>query len=466
MNSNFPLLSVVVPLYNSQSYMKETIQSIIGQTLGFRDNIQLILIDDGSTDGSASIAKEYQSEYPDNILYKYKENGGVSSARNAGFSFAEGKYVTFCDSDDRWSADSFKNMISLFEDHYDEINLVTARIMTFGSKESDHPLNFKYDETRVIDLKKEPYYVQSTMGNVIFKRSVLAEVPFDVNVNLLEDTLLNTQILMKDMKYGVVAEACYYYRKYDDDRSLSSWNHTNAKWYLDVPKQVFFPLLEKSCELYGKPDIYTQSVIAYFLRWRVITNEIHDTLSDDQLKEYTDIYRDLLQKIDDTVIASVYGLKNYQRNFMLKMKYGEDLFTISDYDSGAFKLGDIIVFNAKSKGLARITSVRSSLFKTSITGKSTISLSQGKCTLHAEDLSGREIPVEMTEKKELDMYAFTGECIYRGYTFTFDLPKKEKGRFRIYTKIAGKDEKFYCEVSFSSKINGSYDPDTNITEIR
>ena len=94
--------SIIIPVYNVEQYLAETLESVINQTIGFEDNIQIILVNDGSPDNSESICLQYRDKYPDNIVYVKKENGGVSSARNEGIPYAEGKYVNFLDSDDCW----------------------------------------------------------------------------------------------------------------------------------------------------------------------------------------------------------------------------------------------------------------------------------------------------------------------------------------------------------------------------
>ena len=96
------IISVVIPVYNVERYLAETLDSVIGQSLGFEKNIQIILVNDGSPDNSEEICLKYQNRFPDNIVYVKKENGGVSSARNEGIEYIKGKYVNFLDSDDCW----------------------------------------------------------------------------------------------------------------------------------------------------------------------------------------------------------------------------------------------------------------------------------------------------------------------------------------------------------------------------
>ena len=102
--------SVIIPVYNVEEYLEETIKSIVNQSLSFTKYIQIILINDGSNDESGKICQKYSGMYPDNIIYISKENGGVSSARNAGLDIASGKIINFCDSDDYFSYDALEKV--------------------------------------------------------------------------------------------------------------------------------------------------------------------------------------------------------------------------------------------------------------------------------------------------------------------------------------------------------------------
>lgn len=73
--------SVIIPIYNTGDYLRQTLDSVINQTVGFTDNIQLILVNDGSTDSSGAICEEYRNRYPGNIVYVNQANAGVSAAR-------------------------------------------------------------------------------------------------------------------------------------------------------------------------------------------------------------------------------------------------------------------------------------------------------------------------------------------------------------------------------------------------
>lgn len=102
-----PKVSIIVPIYNVEKYLKKCIDSLVGQTL---EDIQIILVNDGSTDSSRKIAKEYAEKYPQKILYLEKENGGLSDARNYGIPYATGEYIAFLDSDDYIETNAYEEM--------------------------------------------------------------------------------------------------------------------------------------------------------------------------------------------------------------------------------------------------------------------------------------------------------------------------------------------------------------------
>lgn len=107
-----PKVSVIVPFYNVENYIDKCIQSIINQSL---KDIEIILVNDGSEDGSEKIAKGYLEKYPDKIIYVEKENGGLGDARNYGMPYANGKYIAFVDSDDYIEPNMYEEMLKTAE---------------------------------------------------------------------------------------------------------------------------------------------------------------------------------------------------------------------------------------------------------------------------------------------------------------------------------------------------------------
>ena len=100
-------VSVIVPIYNVEKYLPKCLDSLVNQTL---EDIEIILVNDGSLDNSGKIANEYSKKHKDKIIYLEKENGGLSDARNYGIPYATGEYIAFLDSDDYIDIDAYKQM--------------------------------------------------------------------------------------------------------------------------------------------------------------------------------------------------------------------------------------------------------------------------------------------------------------------------------------------------------------------
>ena len=113
-----PKISVIVPVYNTGKYLKKCLNSIINQKM---NDFELIIVNDGSTDNSEEIIKKYEDKYPQLIKYYYKQNGGLSDARNFGVEKAVGSYLCFIDSDDYISVDLFEKINGYTENNIDLI---------------------------------------------------------------------------------------------------------------------------------------------------------------------------------------------------------------------------------------------------------------------------------------------------------------------------------------------------------
>lgn len=128
----FPLVSVVIPVFNSEKFIAETVESVLKQTY---QHWELILVDDGSSDGSKTIALQYAKRFPEKIIYAEHEgnvNKGVSATRNLGISKAKGRYVSFLDSDDLWTTDKLEEQVAFLEKN-EEIEVLSEATLYWNS---------------------------------------------------------------------------------------------------------------------------------------------------------------------------------------------------------------------------------------------------------------------------------------------------------------------------------------------
>ncbi|MFQ6803468.1 MAG: glycosyltransferase family 2 protein [Lachnospiraceae bacterium] len=203
------LISVIVPVYNVKEYLEECIRSIINQTY---EDLEIILVDDGSTDGSSEICDEYAAR-DKRIRIIHKENGGLSSARNVGINHANGLYISFVDSDDWLELDFYKIL-------YEAIKATNADIAACGrylASESGKLKMHCSDEQRIYSRKealKEIFQLGSidvAAWDKLYHRSVIEEIRFPEG-EINEDTAVIYEVFNNVKKLVHVGCPLYNYR--------------------------------------------------------------------------------------------------------------------------------------------------------------------------------------------------------------------------------------------------------------
>ena len=322
------LFSVVMPIYNTASYLSEAIDSLTCQTIGFEENIQLILVNDGSRDNSGEICRKYADLYPENVIYIEQENSGVSAARNNGLKYAKGRYINFLDSDDKWSAGAFGAAKRFFEQH-PEISLVAAKLIFFDADEGGHPLNYKFAQERVVDLNETPDYPQLGVNSSWIKRELLGDRPFNETLKISEDACVLSGILLRSLKFGVLKRPTYFYRRRQDGSSAINNSRKFHSWYFETPRLYLQKSFDLSRELYGYIHPYIQYAAMYELRWR-LANPFNTPLSEGELDIYKKELLSVLRKIDDTVIINLRAISRKQRLAFLALKRGISTYSLRE----------------------------------------------------------------------------------------------------------------------------------------
>lgn len=217
-------VSVIVPIYNAEKYLSACINSIIHQTYS---NFEVILIDDGSTDNSLKISKNFASQNH-NIVVISKKNGGVSSARNAGLKQARGNYVMFVDSDDIINKDLIKHLVDMSTD----VDIVTSDIQPFKDKDTIHTdaMPDSMIMTKILNSKLaivSMLYQKEITGSPcakLYSMSVLQGVRFDESITIAEDLLFNFIVMKKAKNIKIASCTGYYYRNNESGAMNSSFS--------------------------------------------------------------------------------------------------------------------------------------------------------------------------------------------------------------------------------------------------
>ena len=204
-------VSVIVPIYNVEKYLKRAVDSLVNQTL---KDIEIILVDDGSPDGCPAIIDKYEKDYP-NIIAVHKENGGLSDARNAGMAAATGEYIGFIDPDDYAEPDMFEKL-------YDSAKPDERDFAFCGYREVFSPTyidNYTYEKLETSTAFDDILYEYAFGSfatfacNKIFKASIIEKnkLLFPVGVSVVEDTVFFFRFLEYAATFGVSTEISYNY---------------------------------------------------------------------------------------------------------------------------------------------------------------------------------------------------------------------------------------------------------------
>jgi len=302
--------SVIMAIYNTEEYVGEAIESIINQTIGFEENIQLILINDGSEDESEKILLKYQDQYPENILVISQENQGQAKARNNGLKFIRGKYVNFLDSDDLLMENTMEEVYKFFEKNYNKTDVVSIPMTSFGRMESEHKLNYKYEKSRVIDLNKEPNNPQLSASSSFIKNSAIKNIKFPTNITGSEDAQFINKILLNNSHLGVLNSTKYLYRRRSDSSSTLDTMSTDEKYYTIRLKNHFMALIQENINKKGKIPKFLQYTLIYDLHWLIAETDIE--IFDNNIKkaEFMSYIHNILNYIDDDVILNNKNISN------------------------------------------------------------------------------------------------------------------------------------------------------------
>lgn len=215
-----PIVSIVIPVFNVEKYLKQCLDSV---TQGLPQNFEVILVDDGSTDSSLQICEEYSQKYNNVITYS-KKNGGLSSARNYGLSKASGEWVWFIDSDDRIESTALIFLDVLFHKYAPDILIFEYYTFNKSIPKVDNKFLYKkLSKNRAMNTLLEDNY--STFAwNKVFKKKLFENIKFPEGKNY-EDLAIMYKLYDSAQNFFISKDKLYGYRQ----RASSITNTKNIK---------------------------------------------------------------------------------------------------------------------------------------------------------------------------------------------------------------------------------------------
>lgn len=226
-----PLITIVVPVYNVETVVSKCLESLIKQTY---QNIDIIIVNDGSTDNSLKICNDFTGKDSRIKIYS-KDNGGLSSARNYGISKSNGEYITFVDSDDYVGDTYIETLYSLLVDNNSDISMVGIAQVNQNGNIIDQHTPLKKDRFESNNVFKKALYKNGfhyTMAQAkLFKKELINKNSFRVGA-IHEDDFLSNKIYQNDYIVATTDEQLYYYVK-NESGIMSNLNKTQKLYAVD-----------------------------------------------------------------------------------------------------------------------------------------------------------------------------------------------------------------------------------------
>lgn len=272
-------ISIIVPVYNVEKYLKECVESILKQTYS---NIEILLVDDGSKDSSPTICDEYAKKYS-KVKVIHKENGGLSSARNAGLDniSKDTTYVMFADSDDLLTPNACELMEKEITTKHADFVIGNYQNCTEDGVLWDNPVfdktkytNFKLD---IKDYKKSFYIMNSSACNKIFRLSFIEKLNLRFVEGVpAEDAIFTTYCFIKSENVYYINDVMYVYRQRENASSIST--NCSYKYFTGISKayKIIYTNFKDNDEINFYRCFYAKSMtymLYKFIDSKLLTDE-------------------------------------------------------------------------------------------------------------------------------------------------------------------------------------------------
>jgi glycosyltransferase involved in cell wall biosynthesis/CDP-glycerol glycerophosphotransferase (TagB/SpsB family) len=264
--------SVVTAMYNAAPWLEEYFQSLVRQSIGFEQALEIILVDDGSTDSSPALAASWAARYPGNITCLSQEHAGPAAARNLGLGHARGEWLTFIDADD-FVHDRYFAVVAAFLASFPDFDGAILSCLPIAFNEADggfsnkDPLNYKYvQEKSLVDIEEYPEFVQLSVANCFFRADVLREsgltCPDRSQPSFAEGHFLYSFFLASGRtKVAFLRKAVYFRRECVSPASLNNAGWERREKYRDQILFGYIDLVRRARKKLGRVPPYVQYAI-------------------------------------------------------------------------------------------------------------------------------------------------------------------------------------------------------------
>ena len=328
-------LSVIIPVFNAEDYIKECLDSVVDQSLGI-DNIEVIIVNDNSCDSTLDIISQYTDKYPSFKLISNKSNLGPGESRNMALKEVSSDYVTYLDADDFISQNAYEDALSKINEF--NADLLIYNWETYTGSDYVEPINIHQQNTLenklITDIKQNPKLFLSTAPwNKIYHRSLFKYLKF--SKGFYEDNIVAILALINAKRIFLSKDSIYYYRK-NSDSTTENITVDSSIHLSNSIKEIFdlryeYPEFLNDLKLLNINFIYDILFWTYYYNW---------TLAD-ELK--------IINKLKSVIIPlKKEDIDRFKQLFPDKLSYEKDILDLDKYDAETF-LAKYKYFNRLNK---------------------------------------------------------------------------------------------------------------------
>lgn len=328
-------LSVIIPVFNAEDYIKECLDSVVDQSLGI-DNIEVIIVNDNSCDSTLDIISQYTDKYPSFKLISNKSNLGPGESRNMALKEVSSDYVTYLDADDFISQNAYEDALSKINEF--NADLLIYNWETYTGSDYVEPINIHQQNTLenklITDIKQNPKLFLSTAPwNKIYHRSLFKYLKF--SKGFYEDNIVAILALINAKRIFLSKDSIYYYRK-NSDSTTENITVDSSIHLSNSIKEIFdlryeYPEFLNYLKLLNINFIYDILFWTYYYNWALA----------DELK--------IINKLKSVIIPlKKEDIGRFKQLFPDKLSYEKDILDLDKYDAETF-LAKYKYFNRLNK---------------------------------------------------------------------------------------------------------------------
>ena len=328
-------LSVIIPVFNAEDYIKECLDSVVDQSLGI-DNIEVIIVNDNSCDSTLDIISQYTDKYPSFKLISNKSNLGPGESRNMALKEVSSDYVTYLDADDFISQNAYEDALSKINEF--NADLLIYNWETYIGSDYVEPINIHQQNTLenklITDIKQNPKLFLSTAPwNKIYHRSLFKYLKF--SKGFYEDNIVAILALINAKRIFLSKDSIYYYRK-NSDSTTENITVDSSIHLSNSIKEIFdlryeYPEFLNDLKLLNINFIYDILFWTYYYNWALA----------DELK--------IINKLKSVIIPlKKEDIDRFKQLFPDKLSYEKDILDLDKYDAETF-LAKYKYFNRLNK---------------------------------------------------------------------------------------------------------------------